>query len=365
MSPKESLVRKSAPHNYRPFDEPINPVALYLKESRDTPFLTREQEMEIGKRLDTGQIAAALLTGYGDQLPPDEQTRLREKVVDREQAVDWMTRANQGLCVTVAKRYLWSGLPFLDLISEGNGGLLVAIDRWEWHRGQPFSTYAMAWIRQRVNRFVKNTMHTIRVPVNLQEGLIRYRQFVDTYEKKNGNLPTDTLIMESLGISEEKLKHYNQTLRLQPISLDEELPSKKGDEDQSLWDVLAVDPAPFPEQQVVHGEECMQLRAALTHFSERDRLVMDLLFGLSDGIPKTLSETAASTGLKPSTIQYIERHCIHFLRMALGKHDVVLSEPEEKNRIDTTERPHPMPFGLKQQLNQELQEAFGHDNHTA
>lgn len=259
-----------------------DPVRLYLKEIGRVPLLTPEQEMAIAKRMDEGD----------------------------EEAKKELAEANLRLVVSIAKRYVGRGMSFLDLIQEGNLGLIKAVEKFDYKKGFKFSTYATWWIRQAITRAIADQARTIRIPVHMVETinkLIRVsRQLLQEY----GREPTPAEIGKEMGFSEEKVREI-QKIAQDPVSLETPIGEE---EDSHLGDFIPDDEAPAPSEAASYALLKEQLMDVLSTLTDREEKVLRLRFGLDDGRARTLEEVGKEFDVTRERIRQIEAKALRKLR---------------------------------------------------
>ena len=193
-------------------------VGLYLKEAGRVPLLTADEEVSLAQRMEAAQEARDILEDQGETMPYDDVYDLREIIIDGEEAQEHLIRANARLVISVAKKYIGRGVPFLDLIQEGNIGLIRATNKFEWQRGHKFSTYATWWIRQAVSRAVADQGRTIRVPVHMGDQLNRMRRVQLQLTQEMGRDPTIDEIAVGMETTPDKIENLLEIAR-RPVSL--------------------------------------------------------------------------------------------------------------------------------------------------
>ena len=259
-----------------------DPVRMYLKEIGKVPLLTAEEEIEIAKRLETG----------------DEEAKKK------------LSEANLRLVVSIAKRYVGRGMLFLDLIQEGNLGLIKAVEKFDYRKGFKFSTYATWWIRQAITRAIADQARTIRIPVHMVETinkLIRVsRQLLQQY----GREPTPEEIAKEMGISESKVREIMRVAQ-EPVSLETPIGEE---EDSHLGDFIADDDSPAPSDVASHTLLKEQLEEVLSTLTPREEKVLKLRFGLEDGRSRTLEEVGKEFNVTRERIRQIEAKALRKLR---------------------------------------------------
>jgi len=298
-------------------DEPLleDPVRQYLKEIGNYPLLTAEEEVALAAVMARGREAAASLeateTGSGSApLSPAARRRLRRVASEGEEARRRFIQANLRLVVSIAKRYQALGLPLLDLVQEGNLGLMRAVEKFEHTRGFKFSTYATWWIRQAIGRALADKGRTIRVPVHMVEASRRVAKVTSLLAGSLGREPSVEEIAAHAGMDARTVLDVRAVLP-DPVSLQ----APVGEEDDAeLADVLEDRAATAPFDAAAASLQQRALRVALARLSDRERHVLRLRFGLADGDPRTLEEVGRSFQLTRERIRQIEAKALSKLR---------------------------------------------------
>ncbi len=285
-----------------------DPVRTYLREIGRVPLLTREQEVTLAQGFEAGLDAEEKLAH--DEIPPDERDTLKGIVQRGQAAREQLTVANLRLVVSIAKRYMHRGVSFLDLIQEGNMGLMRAVEKFDWRKGYKFSTYATWWIRQSITRAIADQARTIRVPVHTVEALQELRRLRREYIQKNGMAPTYEELAQMLGTSVDRVKKIDQAASY-TASL--ERPLSEDDED-TLGDFLADTSIPSPAREALRSKLKEELRRALQELDAREREILELRYGLSDGHPRTLKEVAAMFDVTRERVRQIEIKALEKLK---------------------------------------------------
>ena len=304
-------------------DEPppgIDLVKAYLREIGRVALLTAEMEVDLAKRIEAGLFATEKLRQHtvGEtKIPAAMRRDLVEIERDGEVAKRHLLEANLRLVVSLAKRYQGRGLDLLDLVQEGNLGLVRAVEKFDYAKGYKFSTYATWWIRQALQRALADQGRTIRVPVHMAELITKVTRTRRDLTQSLGREPSSEEIGEPLSMTAEKveeiLRHGRDTLSLQaPVGDDEAV---LGD---FITDVDSIDPQAAVETQMLHG----QLSEVLDSLPERSAIVMRMRFGLEDGRPRTLDEVGRHLGLTRERIRQIERDTLAEIR-AGGRADAL------------------------------------------
>jgi RNA polymerase sigma factor (sigma-70 family) len=284
-------------------------VGVYLHEISRTPLLDAAQEVDLAKAIEAGLYAEHLLDE--GQLPKSVQkAELKHLVTAGEQAKDLFIRANLRLVVSIARRYVRSGMPMLDLIQEGNTGLVRAVEKFDYERGYKFSTYATWWIRQAISRAIAQQERTVRLPVHLVEDVNRMRNVQRQLTRELGSDPEPEQIAASLGVPVERvheLKRWSQDT----VSLD----TPVGDDgDTSLGDLVADSDAPSPEEIVLGALERQRIEGLLGHLDDRSAGIMRARYGLEDGREHSLTEVASRFSLSRERIRQLEIQALGRLR---------------------------------------------------
>jgi RNA polymerase sigma factor (sigma-70 family) len=284
-------------------------VGVYLHEISRTPLLDAAKEVELSKAIEAGLYAAHLLAA--DRVPDGvTPTELRQLVAEGERAKDLFIRANLRLVVSIARRYVRSGMPMLDLIQEGNTGLVRAVEKFDYERGYKFSTYATWWIRQAISRAIAQQERTVRLPVHLVEDVNRMRNVIRQLTREMGADPQPEQVADALGVSVERvneLKRWSQDT----VSLD----TPVGDDgDTNLGDLVADSDEPSPEEVVLSGLERQRIESLLNHLDDRSAGIMRARYGLEDGREHSLTEVASRFSLSRERIRQLEIQALGRLR---------------------------------------------------
>jgi RNA polymerase primary sigma factor len=291
-------------------------VRMYLKEIGRVPLLTGEDEVSLAKRIEAGMAAAAQLAacdGGEIQLEQVELIRLTRARRDGDLAKDQLTRANLRLVVSIAKRYVGRGMLILDLIQEGNLGLMRAVEKFDHSKGFKFSTYATWWIRQAITRAIADQARTIRIPVHMVESINKVKRMQRQLMQELEREPT---IDELATITDLSPARVREILRISqdPLSLD----SPVGDEaDSNLGDFIEDDDVDAPPDVVARQLLGEAVSEALAELSEREQEVVRLRFGLDDGRPRTLEEVGRQFGVTRERVRQIESKTLAKLRHPL------------------------------------------------
>ena len=258
-----------------------DPVRMYLKEIGKVPLLTAEEEIDIAQRMEQGD----------------------------EEAKQKLTEANLRLVVSIAKKHVGHNLAFLDLIQEGNIGLIKAAEKFDCARGFRFSTYATWWIRQAITRAIADQARTIRIPVNMVETINRMRQATSQLVYQNGHEPTAEELAKAMDMTVERVREI-QRMAQEPASLESPVGEE---EDSSLGDFVADENAEAPGKAADRAMVAQQINLALKSLTPREERVIRLRFGLDDGRPRTLEEVGRDFGVTRERVRQIEAKAIRKL----------------------------------------------------
>jgi len=259
-----------------------DPVRMYLKEIGKVPLLSAEEEVELAKRMEQGD----------------------------EYAKQKLCEANLRLVVSIAKKYVGRGMLFLDLIQEGNLGLIKAVDKFDYTKGYKFSTYATWWIRQAITRSIADQARTIRIPVHMVETINKLIRVSRQLLQENGREPTPDEIAEEMGITVEKVREILKIAQ-EPVSLETPIGEE---EDSHLGDFIPDEDAPAPAEAAAFSMLKEQLVEVLNTLTEREQKVLKLRFGLEDGRARTLEEVGKEFDVTRERIRQIEAKALRKLR---------------------------------------------------
>ena len=298
-------------------------VRLYLDGIGKYPLLTKDNEVILAQAIEAGRAASEELARPG-RVPARRARELRKAQREGEAAVETFVNANLRLVVSIAKKYQSAEMPLLDLIQEGNLGLIHAVEKFDWRKGFKFSTYATWWIRQAIGRGIDNSSRTIRLPVHAGDQIRRLLRVRGQMEGELGRLPTSAELAEAMQMPEEQVTDLLQ-YGAEPVSLETPIGTEG---DTELADIVADMSAPTPFElvaQTMLGEEIERLLAPL---DERERQILRLRYGLDRGEPRTLEEVGTVLNLTRERIRQIERTALSKLRhpsVDNGAHDLLAS----------------------------------------
>jgi RNA polymerase primary sigma factor len=306
----EDRVRARREVDQAPKAPPNDPVRMYLKEIGRVALLTAQEEVSLAKRIEAGLIAEAELEKRGDSLSDDESFELRYTRRDGAMAKRHLVEANLRLVVSIAKRYVGRGMSFLDLIQEGNLGLIRAVEKFDYSKGFKFSTYATWWIRQAITRAIADQARTIRIPVHMVETINKLVRIQRQLLQDLGREPTADEIAEQMELSPKKVREI-QKISQEPVSLETPVGEE---EDSNLGDFIEDADAPVPLERASFKLLQEQLESVLHTLSDREKEVIRLRFGLVDGQPRTLEDVGKKFGVTRERIRQIESKTLSKLR---------------------------------------------------
>jgi RNA polymerase primary sigma factor len=287
-----------------------DPVRMYLKEIGKVPLLTAAQEVNLAQRIEAGLEAAERLATSNGSLSPMEEEGLETILGDGLRAKRQLIEANLRLVVSIAKRYVGRGMLLLDLIQEGNLGLMRAVEKFDYTKGFKFSTYATWWIRQAITRAIADQARTIRIPVHMVETINKVTRVQRQMLQELGREPTVEELGAKLGMPPERVREI-QRISQEPVSLE----APVGDEDDSLLGDFVEDPGAIaPADAAARALLTEAVEEALEQLSERERRVVRLRFGLDDGQLHTLEEVGKEFGVTRERIRQIESKTLAKLR---------------------------------------------------
>ena len=324
--PEEDLIEDERPDGEAQDDlshvDADDTVGLYLKEVGRVPLLTAEQEVSLAKRIERGKRAREAMAAGPTTLR--RRLELRSTVEDGWAAREHLITANSRLVISVAKKYMGRGVPFLDLIQEGNIGLIRAAKKFDYRRGHKFSTYATWWIRQAVTRAIADQGRTIRVPVHMGDQINKLLRVSHQLTQRLGRDPSIDELADSLEVTPKKVENMIQVAR-RPLSL--ETPTDE-EEDSVLGDFIQDEESPAPAELVTLNLLREHLQEVLNMLPPREVRILQLRYGLLDGQSYTLEEVGRKMGVTRERVRQIEaqalsrlRHPSHRRRLADYLHD--------------------------------------------
>ena len=291
-----------------------DPVRMYLKEIGKVSLLTAAEEVDLAMKIEAGVEAMAQLDASEEEGGVPLERRERRRLSRIEQvgldAKQQLIEANLRLVVSIAKRYVGRGMLFLDLIQEGNLGLIRAVEKFDYTKGFKFSTYATWWIRQAITRAIADQARTIRIPVHMVETINKLVRIQRQLLQSLGREPTPEEIAEEMGLTPERVREIQKTSQ-EPVSLETPIGEE---EDSQLGDFIEDDAAVVPPDAASFSMLQEQLAKTLEGLAERERKVITLRFGLEDGHPRTLEEVGREFGVTRERIRQIESKTLAKLR---------------------------------------------------
>jgi RNA polymerase primary sigma factor len=283
-------------------------IGLYLKEVSRVPLLTATEEVALAQRIERGRTAREELAK--GKVTPRRRTELRRFIEDGWSAREHLITANSRLVISVAKKYMGRGVPFLDLIQEGNIGLIRATKKFDYRRGHKFSTYATWWIRQAVTRAIADQGRTIRVPVHMGDQINKLLRVQHQLTQRLGREPSVEELAEALDVPPKKVENMIQVAR-RPLSL--ETPTDD-EEDSVLGDFIEDDEAPPPDDTATYNLLKEHLGEVLNGLPPREVRILQLRYGLLDGQAYTLEEVGRKMGVTRERVRQIEAQALSRLR---------------------------------------------------
>ncbi len=283
-------------------------VDLYFNEVGDVPLLTAEEEVVLAKRIESGREARAQLAGGG--ATDDEREELQALVEDGWAAREHLILANSRLVISVAKKYVGRGVPFLDLIQEGNIGLIRATKKFDYTRGYKFSTYATWWIRQAITRAIADQGRTIRVPVHMGDQINKMLRITHRLTQELGRSPEPEELAEALNVATEKVETMKQVAQ-RPLSLERPIGEE---EDSFLGDFVEDEDSPAPPEVATENLLSEHVRDVLATLPPREARILQLRYGLGGGESYTLEEVGQKMGVTRERVRQIESQALRRLR---------------------------------------------------
>ena len=287
-----------------------DPVRMYLKEIGKVPLLNAEEEIELAQKMEAGDMAKTQLDEGGEDLDEETRKQLQDLVDQGDYAKKKLAEANLRLVVSIAKRYVGRGMLFLDLIQEGNLGLIKAVEKFDYRKGYKFSTYATWWIRQAITRAIADQARTIRIPVHMVETINKLIRVSRQLLQELGREPTPEEIAEEMDIPVERVREILK-ISQEPVSLETPIGEE---EDSHLGDFIQDENVPVPADAAAFTLLKEQLVEVLSTLTEREQRVLRLRFGLDDGRARTLEEVGKVFNVTRERIRQIEAKALRKLR---------------------------------------------------
>ena len=297
-----------SPDDYLANIDTDDTIGLYLKEASRVPLLTATEEIKLAKRIEHGLTAREELAR--GKVSPRRRKELRKFIEDGWSAREHLITANSRLVISIAKKYMGRSVPFIDLIQEGNIGLMRATKKFDYHRGNKFSTYATWWIRQAVTRAIADQGRTIRVPVHMSDHINKLFRIQYKLTQRLGREPTVEEMAEALEVSPQKVKYIIQVSRW-PLSL--ETPTN-AEEDSVLGDFIEDDEFDPPDEAATYNLLRENVREVLSGLPPREGRVLQLRYGLFDGQSYTLEQVGRKIGVTRERVRQIETQALNRLR---------------------------------------------------
>lgn len=287
-----------------------DPVRMYLKEIGKVPLLSADEEIALAKKMEAGDLARTQLEEGADSLDAERKEELQELVNQGDYAKKKLAEANLRLVVSIAKRYVGRGMLFLDLIQEGNLGLIKAVEKFDYRKGYKFSTYATWWIRQAITRAIADQARTIRIPVHMVETINKLIRVSRQLLQELGREPSPEEIAEQMEIPVDRVREILK-ISQEPVSLETPIGEE---EDSHLGDFIQDENVPVPADAAAFTLLKEQLVEVLSTLTEREQKVLRLRFGLDDGRARTLEEVGKEFNVTRERIRQIEAKALRKLR---------------------------------------------------
>ena len=289
-------------------------VGLYLDAIAKTPLLTAVEEVELARRIEAGLYASRIISGEETTALDATDEELAEVAADGERAMQRFIQANQRLVVSVARKYGRALMPLLDLVQEGNTGLIRAVEKFDYAKGFKFSTYATWWVRQAISRGIAQQGRIVRLPVHVAEQVNQVSAVRRNLERQLGREPELIEIADELGLEESRVVDLLRYAR-EHVSLDAPV---EADGDTALGDLIARETAPGPDEMVLDAEERGRLEEMLSDLDERSQDVVRRRYGLLDGRQAKLADIGTHWGITAERVRQIERQALATMRAAQG-----------------------------------------------
>ncbi|NJL05075.1 MAG: RNA polymerase sigma factor RpoD [Chloroflexaceae bacterium] len=293
-----------------------DPVRMYLQQIGQVPLLTAEQEVELSRAMEQGDFARRQMDELGSELPRCDYLQLEMIWMQGREARQRLIQANLRLVVSIAKKYTSYGLTMMDLVQEGNIGLMRAVEKFDYTKGHKFSTYATWWIRQAITRAIADQSRTIRLPVHMGEAISQVKRTSHKLQQSMQREPTPEEIADAMGISPNKVRRTLEA-SMHPLSL--EMPVGQDGEGR-MGDFIEDDRVATPAEAAAASMLREQIEEVLQKLPERERKIIQLRYGLKDGRYRTLEEVGVEFGITRERIRQIEAVALRKLRHPhLGK----------------------------------------------
>ncbi len=285
-------------------------VGLYLREMTRVPLLSIDEEINLAKMIDRSRFAQRRMSGKNERVAGSERAKYESHIEDGRRAREHLIKANTRLVVSIAKKYMGRGVPFLDLIQEGNLGLMKSVEKFNYKLGFRFSTYATWWIRQTITRAIADQSRTIRVPVHMNDRIRRLYKVTRELEQALGRAPSPTEVAQELGVDSEQVE-WMLKVSWRPLSLEQPIGEE---EDNEFGSFVEDENTPSPAQTVYEKLLKDKIEQVLNTLTPREQRILRLRFGLINGRCYTLEEVGQKFGLTRERIRQIEARALRRLR---------------------------------------------------
>jgi RNA polymerase primary sigma factor len=285
-------------------------IGLYLREMTRVPLLTNEEEIHLAKTIERSRAAHIKLNTHSQRVAPRERHQIEKAIEEGRLAREHLIKANTRLVVSIAKKYMGRGVPFLDLIQEGNLGLMKSVEKFNYKLGFRFSTYATWWIRQTITRAIADQSRTIRVPVHMNDRIRRLYKATRELEQALGRAPSPAEVAQELGVDSEQVE-WMLKVSWRPLSLEQPIGEE---EDNEFGSFVEDENTPSPAQTVYEELLKDKIESVLSTLTPREQRILRLRFGLVNGKCYTLEEVGQKFGLTRERIRQIEARALRRLR---------------------------------------------------
>jgi RNA polymerase primary sigma factor len=285
-------------------------IGLYLREMTRVPLLTNEEEIHLAKTIERSRAAYTKLNTHSQRVAPRERHQIEKAIEEGRLAREHLIKANTRLVVSIAKKYMGRGVPFLDLIQEGNLGLMKSVEKFNYKLGFRFSTYATWWIRQTITRAIADQSRTIRVPVHMNDRIRRLYKATRELEQALGRAPSPSEVAQELGVDSEQVE-WMLKVSWRPLSLEQPIGEE---EDNEFGSFVEDENTPSPAQTVYEELLKDKIESVLSTLTPREQRILRLRFGLVNGKCYTLEEVGQKFGLTRERIRQIEARALRRLR---------------------------------------------------
>jgi RNA polymerase primary sigma factor len=285
-------------------------IGLYLREMTRVPLLTNDEEIHLAKTIERSRAANSKLNTHSQRVSAKERHQIEKAIEEGRLAREHLIKANTRLVVSIAKKYMGRGVPFLDLIQEGNLGLMKSVEKFNYKLGFRFSTYATWWIRQTITRAIADQSRTIRVPVHMNDRIRRLYKATRELEQALGRAPSPSEVAQELGVDSEQVE-WMLKVSWRPLSLEQPIGEE---EDNEFGSFVEDENTPSPAQTVYEELLKDKIESVLSTLTPREQRILRLRFGLVNGKCYTLEEVGQKFGLTRERIRQIEARALRRLR---------------------------------------------------